>query len=188
MLFLPNKTWNITAEFGHRAFRDEGHMISVILFEVTGDWGPPDPSDRLTILQQLDLASRLGDSWDNLIYSLQQLYGTVGEKERNRKKKMINELKNANVNRPDTEELVALLSFAWSLSKTYSELKIETPDWLDSRTKEITREINMRELANKDKRIKEVEARLTSLESTEEKKARLKRELDELKGSTSAAV
>ena len=101
---------------------------------------------------------------------------------------MINELKNANINRPDTEELVALLSFAWSLSKTYAELKIETPDWLDSRTKEITREINMRELANKDKRIKEVEARLTSLESTEEKKARLKRELEELKGSTSTAV
>jgi hypothetical protein len=173
---------------GARQFRDDAHLASVVYFEVVGDWGPPAQSDYLLIMQQLELASRWGDSWDDYIHTLRELYGTLSEKERKRKKKMINELKNANINRPDTEELVALLSFAWALSKTYAELKIETPDWLDSRTKEITREINMRELANKDKRIKEVEARLTSLESTEEKKTRLKRELEELKGSTSAAI
>ena len=101
---------------------------------------------------------------------------------------MINELKNANLDRPDMEELIALYAFAGSVTRTYVELKIETPDWLDSKMKDIRREITMRELANKEKRIKEVEARLTTLESVEEKRARLKRELEDLRGQKGAEV
>jgi hypothetical protein len=99
---------------------------------------------------------------------------------------MLERLKNLDLERMDVDEMVAMSAFAKSLASEYSALALDQPEWLDTKSTELKREIGTRLADLRDKRIRELKARLNTLKSTEEKKSDLTAELARLEAAAKA--
>lgn len=97
---------------------------------------------------------------------------------------MLNELKTLNLQRPDIDELVALSVFGKGMRAEYEAHQLEVPQWLDDRTRDISREIRNRTEDARAKRISEIRSRMDALKTATERKAELQAELDKLEGKT----
>jgi hypothetical protein len=98
----------------------------------------------------------------------------------------LEQLKNLDLQRPDVEELVCLSSMATSLHFEFEKLNLDVPEWLDTRSRELKREIRARHQDQLDKRVREIRSRLDALKTPTEKRAELERELEKLTATVSA--
>lgn len=96
---------------------------------------------------------------------------------------MLERLKNLDVERLDVDDLVALSAFGRQLTEEYKTLQIAAPEWLETRTAELKREIGTRTADIRAKRIREIKSRLAALKTTEEKKTDLAAELAALEAA-----
>jgi len=96
---------------------------------------------------------------------------------------MLERLKNLDLERLDVDEMVAMLAFAKSLAAEYQAQQAPAPEWVDTRAKELKREINTRLADMKEKRKKEIKAKLQSLKSAQERREELTKELEQLEAS-----
>ena len=101
---------------------------------------------------------------------------------------MLEQLKNLNVDRPEMDELLALHACGNGLQASYDSFKVEKPEWLDNSMRALTREIENRKQAVVEKRVREIRSSLAGLETTTEKRERLKSELAALEGGTVNSV
>ncbi len=93
---------------------------------------------------------------------------------------MLERLKNLDVERMDADDLIALSAFAKILEAEYAAHSLEVPEWLKDRQAELKREILTRTADMRAKRIREINARLDTLKTADEKRADLKAELERL--------
>jgi hypothetical protein len=100
------------------------------------------------------------------------------------KKSMLNltDLKNLDLQRPDLEELVFLSAVATTLHAAFEKEAVDVPEWLDSRIRELKREIRTRQQDAVDKRVREIKSRIDALKTPSEKRAELQGELAKLTG------
>jgi len=96
----------------------------------------------------------------------------------------IDRLKNFNVDATDIDELVAISAFARSLAAEYEANTLEKPEWLETKSAELKREINGRQADARAKKIKEIKLKLGTLKTAEEKRNELNAELARLEGVT----
>lgn len=101
---------------------------------------------------------------------------------------MLNELKNLNLVRMTTEEAVSLAAFGRAMEAEFSHVGSEAPDWLTDNLKELRREIRNRTRDSLEARLNEAKSRLESLSTTEEKRDKLRREIEALSGKLSAGA
>jgi len=83
---------------------------------------------------------------------------------------MLQELKNVNLDRVDEEQMVALVTFGEQLAKSYSDLDLVAPEWVEEKLKVLKRELAARQRDNLEKALKEVQARRETLRTAEEKR------------------
>ncbi len=93
---------------------------------------------------------------------------------------MLEQLQNLQLERLGLDEAIALSAFARILKAEYEHANAEAPQWLDDRTREIRTEIRDRMRDSVAKRLKEAKARLESLATPEEKRAALRKQIEEL--------
>lgn len=93
---------------------------------------------------------------------------------------MIAKLKNLDLERMDLDDAVELLTLANSLRITYDAEQVEVPEWLDTSVRELKREIRTRQQDSRERRLKELKARREALATTEEKRSKIDREIEEL--------
>lgn len=92
----------------------------------------------------------------------------------------LNDLKNLDLQRPDLEELVFLSATATILHTEFEKLGVDVPEWVDTRARELKREIRTRQQDGIDKRTREIRSRLDALKTPSEKRAELEAELAKL--------
>ena len=99
---------------------------------------------------------------------------------------MLERLKSLNIEGMDLDEAVALRMFAGQLRDFYEKMQLEPPEWLDTRIKELSREIKSRTADMLEKRLREAKARREALkpatERREEVEAEIKRLEEQLAG------
>ncbi len=93
---------------------------------------------------------------------------------------MLENLKNLTLDRMDLDEAVALSAFARTLKGEYEHCGAEAPQWLDDKTRELRQEIRERLRDSVQKRLREAKSRLESLATPEEKRSKLKAEIETL--------
>lgn len=94
---------------------------------------------------------------------------------------MYNEyLKNLDLDRTSLDDMVEYSLIARQLHAEYEQLGVEIPQWLDDRTREIRREVKVRQQDVVDKRLREAKARLAALATPEEKRAKIREEIEAL--------
>lgn len=99
-----------------------------------------------------------------------------------------NEVRNTPLDRVDKDDLVALAATARLLREEYEHHSMEAPDWLDARSREITRRLRMTNADEVERRIAEKRRQLEGLETPTEKRKRLEKELAELQQAQGASV
>lgn len=99
---------------------------------------------------------------------------------------MFEQLRNLDVQRPSLDELVFLSMLARGLRAEYEHATVDIPEWLDSRQRELKREISTRQQDAIDKRRSELKSRLEALKTPSEKRVELEAELARLNGETPA--
>jgi hypothetical protein len=92
----------------------------------------------------------------------------------------LEQLRNLDLARPDLEELVAMSAAATAIHGEFEKLSVDVPEWLDTRARELKREIRTRQQDSVDKRVREIKARMDTLKTPTEKRAELQAELDKL--------
>lgn len=90
---------------------------------------------------------------------------------------MLERLKNVNLDGMDIDEAVALSAFARGLKAEYDTLSLETPEWLDTRIRELRREIKRRSQDAIARRLAEAKARREALKPATEKREELDKEI-----------
>lgn len=93
---------------------------------------------------------------------------------------MLEALKNLNLERMDLDDAVSLSAFARTLKAEYEHCGAEAPQWLDDKTRELRSEIRDRLRDSVQKRLREAKSRLESLATPEEKRDRLRKEIEDL--------
>ncbi len=93
-------------------------------------------------------------------------------------------LKNLDFERLDVDEMVAMSAFARQIATEYDTLLLNRPEWLDVKTVELKREIQTRLADLRDKRMREIRAKIATLKTAEEKRADLAKELAELEAAS----
>jgi hypothetical protein len=93
---------------------------------------------------------------------------------------MVNQLKNFQVDRLDMDELFALSALGKQLQAEYATRQMSAPAWLTDQLGVLEREITMRRKDDLEKKLREVKAQRTGLETASEKRERLDREQTEL--------
>lgn len=93
---------------------------------------------------------------------------------------MLKDLKNFDPERADVDDMIELSSFARTLAGEYVALAIDAPEWLETQTKAVRREVNNRLADLREKRKRELKARLATLRTEAEKRAELTEELARL--------
>lgn len=78
------------------------------------------------------------------------------------------------------EHLVAARCDLKHLAANYDDLKLDTPEWVVDMLKEVEREIGERTRAEKQARLKKLQARRAGLMTADEKRANLDKEIEEL--------
>lgn len=94
---------------------------------------------------------------------------------------MLNALKNLNLERTDPDELVGLIAFGRMMVSTYTSVESEVPEWLTTNIESVEREFNARRQDAIAKEIKDTQARLEALKTSEQKRADLNAKLRRLK-------
>lgn len=92
----------------------------------------------------------------------------------------LEQLKNLDLARPSTEELVVFSAMATLLHAEYDRLGVDVPEWLDTRVRELKREIRSRQSDATEKRIRELRLSLDRLKTPDEKRAQISAELARL--------
>lgn len=80
----------------------------------------------------------------------------------------------------DLDEAVHLSMVAGQLREHYGNLQLESPDWLDTRIRELRREIKTRTADALEKRLKEAKARFESLKPASERRDEAAAEIKKL--------
>lgn len=93
---------------------------------------------------------------------------------------MLEALRNLMLDRLDVDEAISLSAFARSLKAEYEHCGAEAPQWLDDKTRELRSEIRDRLRDSVQKRLREAKSRLESLATPEEKRDRLRKEIEDL--------
>lgn len=94
-----------------------------------------------------------------------------------RRKLMLDQLRNFNAEAMNLDELVALAAFGRQLRAEYEALKVEEPPFVDDGLKAIRREVEGRMADRRATRVREIKATLEGLKSREEKRESLEKEL-----------
>jgi hypothetical protein len=98
----------------------------------------------------------------------------------------IDRLKNFNVNVDDVDSLVEISAFATGLAAEYLANGLDKPEWLDTKAGELRTEIKRRQADARAKEIKEIELKLNSLKTAQEKRDELTEKLARLKAVATA--
>ena len=93
---------------------------------------------------------------------------------------MITRLKDAEIDGLDLDGLVAASAVSTALVKEYTMLGIDTPSWLPEVIKKIRERITTVQKKVRDDRIAELKRQRQKLQSTQEKREAVERELKEL--------
>lgn len=101
---------------------------------------------------------------------------------------MLERLKTLQLDRMDLDDALALSAFARALKAEYEHCGAEAPAWLDDRTRELRSEIRDRLRDSVAKRLSEARSRLESLATPDEKRAKLREEIEKLEKMAGAAV
>lgn len=94
---------------------------------------------------------------------------------------MLQELRNFDVNRLALDEMFALSAFGKMVRSEYQNRNMPVPEWLTDQLSKLEREIVARRRDELERRLKEIRAQRTMLETTGEKRDRLAREEEELR-------
>lgn len=108
--------------------------------------------------------------------------------EQRREKRMMDKIKNLNIERLDIEEGMALAAFGRIVENEYALLSNEAPDWLTDNLKVLRKEIRQRLQDTLESRLVEITSRLDSLSTVEEKREKLKAEAARLKEKLGASA
>lgn len=79
------------------------------------------------------------------------------------------------------EDLMIAKSQLAIIDAGYTELKLETPEWVTNRLSEVTREILARVRAERERRLRELESRATALKPRSEVRKDVQKEIEALK-------
>ena len=101
---------------------------------------------------------------------------------------MIAQLKNFVVDRLDMDELFALSAFGKSIRVEYQERSLPIPVWLEEQLGVLNREILARRRDELEKRLKDIKAQRSTLETASEKRTRLDVEQAELEKQLAGGV
>lgn len=93
---------------------------------------------------------------------------------------LLNEFKNFQVDRMDTDDLVALVAFGHQLRDQYEKFGLEVPDFVTDNLKTLTREIKMKTAQTLEARRKSLLAQKEALKTTAERKRDIETELKEV--------
>lgn len=89
-------------------------------------------------------------------------------------------IKNYNTGAGSTEDLVALHAFGSMVKEHFEAMDIAQPDWLDSKLKQVKREIAQRNSDEIERKLRDARARLDNLKTPTERKAELQKEIARL--------
>jgi DNA repair exonuclease SbcCD ATPase subunit len=92
----------------------------------------------------------------------------------------LDDLRGLDLQRPNLEELIFLSAAATIMRAEFDKLGVDSPEWLDTRARELRREIRTRQQDAIDKRTREIRSRLDALKTPSEKRAELEAELEKL--------
>lgn len=96
------------------------------------------------------------------------------------------ELKNFDVNRATIDELISLAALGRILQAEYAQHEAEQPEWIGIQLKSLDREIAAKNHDRLEARLREVNSRLESLKTPNEKKLELRKEAARIKEQLSA--
>lgn len=100
---------------------------------------------------------------------------------------MIDQLKRANLDTYDIEQLVELSAIARVMRTEFEATQAEVPSWLDDRTREIRRAISAKQEDVRGARLSELKSRRSALRTTEEKRQELDAEIAKLTAAKAGA-
>jgi hypothetical protein len=101
---------------------------------------------------------------------------------------VLKELRTFDVDRLSLEELVSLSFYAKGLRGEFDAKQVDQPEWLDDAMRRLQREIEMRKADSLEKRLKDIAAQKTGLETAAEKRARLAAEEDRIKAQLASVA
>ena len=105
---------------------------------------------------------------------------------RERSNAMLDLLKNFDANRLDMEQLVELSAEARKMASEYEALKVEVPEWLGIQTKSLRREIASRDADRKERALRDLKARRSTLKTVDEKRTELDKQIADLESQVTA--
>jgi len=105
-----------------------------------------------------------------------------------RKPKMLEALRNLNLDRVELDDGVALLAVGESLGKTYTDNQLETPEWVTDKVAILRQWVKDRSRDNLDREIKLAEQKRSELRTAEEKRGDLDSRIERLKAKRSGLV
>ena len=91
-----------------------------------------------------------------------------------------NELRELDIRSLEVEDLVMLSSTLKAFRGEFGALEVDTPEWVDIRIRDITRELASKKQAVRDARVREINAELKKLQTEAEKRKDLQKELAKL--------
>jgi hypothetical protein len=94
----------------------------------------------------------------------------------------LNQLKNFRTDQYDLDDLVVLSAEGKAYQAEYKAQGVDVPEWLESNVRLIGREIGLKIADAKDKKIRQLRARINSLKTASERRADLQKELETLEG------
>lgn len=94
---------------------------------------------------------------------------------------MLEQLKNFAANRMNIDELVALAAYGRTLVAEYEAHEVECPEWVAEQLKALHREIKLKNADRIAARLRDAQTRLESMQTPNEKKAKLRTEIARLK-------
>lgn len=93
---------------------------------------------------------------------------------------MYSQLRQLNLQRAETDELVAILAFGRQMASTFGSFSIPAPEWLTDNITALEREVRSRHQDMLENRLREIRSRREALRTAEEKRAAIDREEAEL--------
>lgn len=95
----------------------------------------------------------------------------------------IENIRNFSVDGMALEDLVALSASARVIQEEFTTLKVETPEWLSEKAKEIRREVFVRQADRRAKTLRELKARYETLKPAELKRQEIAEQIAALEAA-----
>ena len=92
----------------------------------------------------------------------------------------LNEFKNFSKDRLDLDDLIALATFGRILRSEYEAQKVDEPEWVAQQLRTLRHEIQARVADKQEARRKEILGQLSRLQTPQERREKLQKELDAL--------